>query len=80
MKNDYKSASINYLRGYQVDKQGNRSISNLLMLTKSLLKLGKYEKACEVVKFTEYSFNKIPTSIMRDLDDIKMVAKCSEIK
>lgn len=73
---DYPLAAINYIRGYQSNKYGARSLSNLVMLAKSLVKIAKYDRACKVVKFTEYTFLDIPNSMKRDLNNIKISAKC----
>ena len=74
---DYTLAAIHYFKGYQVNRNGERSISNLVMLSKSMIKIGKYTTACKVIQHIEYNFADIPTLIKRNINDMRISARCS---
>ncbi|WP_154511731.1 hypothetical protein [Rickettsiales endosymbiont of Trichoplax sp. H2] len=77
-RNNYTVAAINYLKGFQADKNGSRTLSNLTMLAKCLSRIGNYDKSCKVVNYTEYKYSEIPTSIKRTLNNIKQSSKCEQ--
>ena len=74
---NYTSAAVNYFRGYQVDRNGERSMSNLVMLSKSMVQIGKYATACKVIQHIEYSFSDIPALMKRNIKNIKNSAYCN---
>lgn len=78
-RKNYTVAAINYLKGFQVDKNGSRTLSNLTMLARCLSKIGNYDKACKVVNYTEYKYRDIPISIKRILSNVKETSKCEQI-
>ena len=77
-RNNYTAAAINYLKGFQADKNGSRTLSNLTMLAKCLSRIGNYDKSCKVVNYAEYKYVTIPVSIKRILNSIKQISKCEQ--
>ena len=66
------------MKGFQADKNGSRTLSNLTMLAKCLSRIGNYDKSCKVVNYTEYKYVTIPVSIKRILNSIKQISKCEQ--
>ena len=74
---NYTLAAINYFKGYQADRNGEKSINNLIMLSKSMIKVGKYTTACKVIRYIEDNFSNIPALMRRNINDIKISAQCN---
>ena len=74
---NYTLAAINYFKGYQVNRNDERSISNLVMLSKSMIKVGKYTIACKVIQHIEYNFADIPTLTQKNINNMRTLARCS---
>lgn len=74
---NYTTAAINYFKGYQINRRGEKSLSNLIMLSRSMIKIGKYTTACKVIQHIEYNFSDIPALIKRQVIDMKNLAHCN---
>ena len=75
---DFQSIVVDYLKGFQSDKNGARALSNITMLARCLSKIGNYDKACKVVNYAEYKYSDRPIAIKRVLNNIKRIAKCKQ--
>jgi len=74
-RKNYTAAAVNYLKGFQFD-QGARTLNNLVMLAKTLSKIGSYDKACKVVDYVHNNYHDIPFLIKQTLNEVKNTAKC----
>jgi TolA-binding protein len=74
-RKNYTAAAVNYLKGFQFD-QGTRTLNNLVMLAKSLSKIGSYDKACKVVDYVHNNYHDKPFLIKQTLNEVKNTAKC----
>lgn len=76
-RGDYKSASLNFLKGYNKNKESNKAPDNLLKLAMSLNALGKDDDACSIFSQLESSFKKISPAIRKRIEGEQKKAGCN---
>ena len=76
-KNEFNSAAMNYLKGYQNNSKGSRAADNLLKLSKSLSKLEKTKEACTSLLKLKQDFPSASETIKKQVTEDISSLKCS---
>lgn len=75
-KDDYKAASIYFLKCYKQDKSGPKAPDSLLKLVMSLSQTGKKVEACSILRKIEKEFPSRSTSVIKRGQELKAKLKC----
>lgn len=78
VQNEFNSAAVNYLKGYQNGSHGSRAADNLLKLAKSLAKLEKSKEACTSLQKLKKEFPSANENIKKQVAEETTRLKCNE--